>query len=32
MGDIQLIEEQIEGLDHKVFVGLAAWFADKLFT
>ncbi|MDN5753185.1 MAG: hypothetical protein L0H15_07875 [Nitrosospira sp.] len=28
MGNIQLIEEQIEGLDRKTFAELAAWFAD----
>ena len=28
MGDIKLIEKQIEGLDDKAFAELAAWFAD----
>jgi hypothetical protein len=28
MGDIQLIEKQIERLDDKAFAELAAWFAD----
>lgn len=28
MGEIKLIEKQIEGLDDKAFAELAAWFAD----